>query len=208
MLNVSALCLVYIWYKMKQIDLENYKLISQMDLISSKRKLIDALNVAALLSVIGSCAIGLVLNYCLRMLGAPGGMYFVYSFCGFVLCVVYIYLHELTHAAGIVLTTARKPKIKFGKFVASCGSDDIVFSKSKYFFVASLPLVLYCILLIPACVFLSPLYFPLVFMPLCYNVFGSMGDVYMIHQVVSSPRRSVVIDKGTELCIYVPINTN
>lgn len=189
---------------MKRIDLDNYDLISRLDLISDKRKLIDALNKAALLSVMGGSAIGIVLNYCLRMLGAPGGMYFVYSFCGFLLCVLYVYLHELTHALGIVLTTARRPKIRFGKFVASCGSDDIIFTKGKYFFAASLPLIFYCALLIPLCILLPPLYFPLPFMPLCYNVFGSMGDMYMIHLVMSAPKRCAVIDKGAELCIYMP----
>lgn len=182
-----------------------YKPVLKLDMLGNKHKLINKLNSVALITIMIVGAIGVVLNYCLRMLGMPGGMYFVYALAGAVLCFVYIYLHELTHALAIVLIKGQKPNIKFGKLVASCGSPSICFSKVQYVFVASFPFVFYCVALIPLCVLLPAVYFSLPFLPLCYNVFGSMGDMYMIRTMLRAPGKCIIIDSGTEVAAYVPV---
>ncbi len=168
------------------------------------RGVIKRLTYIALFGVMGSIAVGLTLNYCLRMLGEHGGMYAVYILCGFVLTILYMYFHELTHALGVLLVKGRLPEIKFGKYAASCGSRFIAFGKAEYFFVAALPLVLYCVLLVPLCVLMPPVYFPVPFMPLCYNIFGSMGDAYMISRMMRVPKRSIIVDGGTTVSAYMP----
>lgn len=182
-----------------------YKPIIKLDMLGNKHKLINRLNSVAIIIILAVGAIGLVLNYVLRMWRQAGGMYFVYSLVGAALCVVYIYLHELTHAFAIVAIKHRKPEIKFGKLVASCGCPSITFSKTQYVFVASFPFLFYCALLIPLCVLLPPLYFPMPFLPLCYNVFGSMGDMYMIRVMLRAPKESIIIDQGTEVGAFTPI---
>ncbi len=181
-----------------------YKPAVKLDMLGNKHKLIDRLNAFAVISIMVCCVAGAILNYCLRMPKSPGGIYFVTIFGGFWLCVAYIYLHELTHAFAIITVTGEKPEIKFGKFAASCGAPIISFTKKQYLYVASFPFVFYCLLLVPLCILLPPLYFPLTFMPLCYNVFGSMGDMYMIRKMIASPKNSVIVDNGTDVCAYMP----
>lgn len=182
-----------------------FRPVKRLDMLGNKHRLVNKLNTVAVVMIFIFGAVGLVLNYCLRMLGVPGGMYFVYSLCGAVLCVAYIYLHELAHALAIVMVKRKKPEIKFGKLVASCGSPSIDFSKIQYIFVASFPFVFFCAALVPLCILLPATYFPLPFLPLCYNVFGSMGDVYMIWAMSSAPKNCIIIDGGTEVIAYIPL---
>ncbi len=183
-----------------------YKPCLRLDMLGNRHKLIDKLNTVAIVTILAVGAIGLVINYCLRMLHHAGGMYFVYSLVGAALCVAYIYLHELTHAFAIIIIKGKAPQITFGKFVASCGSPSIAFSKVQYAFVALFPFVFYCAALIPLCVLIPPVYFPLPFLPLCYNVFGSMGDLYMVGVMMHTPRHGIIIDSGTEVVSYVSVD--
>lgn len=181
-----------------------YRSVGRVDMLDPKRNIVGKLNKVAIFAIFFGAALGILLNYIFRMKGEPGGIYFLYSIMSAFCCVLYIYLHEFTHAAAILLIKGEKPRIKFHKLVASCGSPTIVFGKLQYFFVASAPFAVFCALLIPLCILLPAVYFPLMFSPLCYNVFGSMGDMYMIARVMRSPRYSTVVDKGTELVIYTP----
>lgn len=183
-------------------DLNEYELAERFDMLDPKMKVVDRLNIVALVGVLVLCIGGAIVNYCVRMLGEPAGMYVIYTLCGAVLTVLYMYLHELAHALAIVIVKHKRPKIKFGKRVASCGSPDIVYTKPQYAFVATFPLVLFCVVLIPLCVFLEAQFFVLPFMPLTYNVLGSLGDVYMVHRVMRSPRGCLVTDEGTEVRVY------
>ena len=176
-----------------------------MDVLGVNRNIIKKLTNIALFAVIGSCIAGLILNYCLRMPGKPFGMYAVYALGGFALTVLYMYFHEFTHAFGILLIKGKRPIIKFQKFVASCGAPFLPFNKAQYFFVASLPFIFYCLLLVPLCILLPPVYFPLPFMPLCYNIFGSMGDMYMIGRMMRASKHCVIIDSGTEVSAFRPV---
>ncbi|MCH5153717.1 MAG: DUF3267 domain-containing protein [Clostridiales bacterium] len=182
----------------------DYKAINRLDLSDPKFKMLNKLNLFALISITASCVIGIVLNYCLRIPGSPGGLYFVMILSGVVLCLIYPYVHEFAHAFAIVIRKWKRPYIKFGKFAAYCGSPDIIFTKAQYFFVASFPFFFYCAVLIPLCVLLPAKYFVLPFMPLMYNVFGSVADLFMIRLVLSSPKHSIVVDNGTDIVVYIP----
>lgn len=183
----------------------DYKVALRLNMLDPKMKLLHKLNVFALISIAVTCVIGIVLNYCLRMLGEPGGMYFVYIACGFVLCLIYPYFHEFAHAFAIMLIKGKVPTVKFGKLAAYCGSPDIIFTKAQYYFVASFPFIFYCLLLVPLCVFIPPMFFPLPFMPLMYNVFGSTADWFMIHIAAVTPKHSIIVDSGTEVITYIPV---
>lgn len=183
----------------------DYKVALRLNMLDPKMRLLHKLNAFALISIAASCAIGLVLNYCLRMLGEAGGMYFVYVACGFVLCLIYPYVHEFAHAFAIILIKGKVPTVKFGKLAAYCGSPDIIFTKAQYYFVASFPFVFYCLILVPLCVLLPPMFFPLPFMPLMYNVFGSTADWFMIHIAAVTPKHSIIVDSGTEIITYIPV---
>ncbi len=182
-----------------------YKEKTHIDLLDKdKRKMVSKMNTAALISIIALSVIGVILNYVLRMRGQNGGMYFVYILVGVPLCVLYIYLHEIMHTLAVLMLTGKKPNIKFGKLVASCGSPFITFNKAGYFFVASFPLIFFCSILIPLCILLPPTYFPLPFIPLCYNIFGSVGDLYMIKRALSVKGNCLIVDSGTAVHIYLP----
>ena len=182
-----------------------YKEILHINLLDSiRRKMIIKMNVFAFIAVMASSVIGVILNYFLRMPGEAGGRYCIYILAGVPLCVLYIYLHEVMHFLAVLISTGKKPEIKFGKFVASCGSPTISYGKAKYFFVASFPLLFFCALLIPLCVLLPPEYFPLPFIPLSYNIFGSIGDMYMIKRALSVRGKCRIIDSGTDMYIYLP----
>ena len=183
----------------------DYQAINRLDLADPKFKTLNKLNLFALISIVVSSVIGIVLNYCLRMIGIHGGMYFIYILCGTVLCLIYPYVHEFAHAFAIIISCGKKPYIKFGKFAAYCGSPDIIFTKARYFFVASFPFFIYCAILIPLCIILPAEFFALPFIPLMYNVFGSVADLFMIRLVLSSPKQSVVVDCGTDIVVYLPM---
>lgn len=183
----------------------DYKSVIKLNMLDQKHRIIHKMNTFAVISIIIFGAVGVLLNYVLRMYKSPGGIYLVYTLCGCALCFLYIYLHEFTHALAVFAIKGRFPHIKIGKLAATCGSPDIVFTKSQYVFVASCPLVLFCVALIPLCAIMQPLYFPMFFLPLCYNVFGSLGDIYMIKRMTSAPKRSVIIDEGAEVCAYMPV---
>lgn len=170
----------------------------------AKSKMLVKLNVFVLVAVLTCTVVGVILNYFLRMPGAAGGRYLIYMLAGAALCFIYIYLHEIMHFLAILLSTGKRAEIKFGKLVSSCGSSKINYGKAKYFFVASFPVVFFCALLIPLCVFLPPEYFPLPFIPLCYNIFGSLGDLYMIKCALKVRGKCRIVDTGTELHIYLP----
>lgn len=189
-------------------EVYDYKAINRLDLSDPKFKMLNKLNLFALITIAASCVVGIVLNYCLRMLGQAGGMYLVYILCGVVLCFIYPYVHEFAHAFAIMIIRGKRPYIKFGKFAAYCGSPDIIFTKGQYFFVAAFPFFFYCALLIPLCVLLSAEFFVLPFMPLMYNVFGSVADLFMIRLVLLSPKHAVVVDCGTDIVVYVPAKPN
>lgn len=183
----------------------DYKAINRLDLSDPKLKMLKKLSVFALITITASCVIGIVLNYCLRMMGQAGGMYMVYILCGVALCLIYPYVHEFAHAFAVIMCRGKKPYIKFGKFAAYCGSPDIIYNKAQYFFVASFPFFLFCAILIPLCVLLPADFFVLPFMPLTYNVFGSVADLFMIRLVLSCPKHSIVVDCGTDIVIYLPV---
>ncbi|MCH5160851.1 MAG: DUF3267 domain-containing protein [Clostridiales bacterium] len=182
-----------------------YKEILHINLLDNvRRKLINKLNVFAFFAVIVCSVVGVALNYFLRMRGESGGVYILFILAGVPLCLLYIYLHEVMHFLAVLISTGKKPEIKFGKLVASCGSPTISYGKAKYFFVASFPLIFFCATLIPLCVLLPPEFFPLPFIPLCYNIFGSFGDIYMIMRALSVRGICRIIDSGTDIYIYLP----
>lgn len=182
-----------------------YKSVIRLNMLDQKHRIIHKMNVFAVVAIFVCSVVAVILNYFLRMPKSPGGMYIIYMLCGFALCLIYIYLHEFTHALAVLVTKGRVPTVKFGKLAATCGAPDLVFTKAQYVFVAGFPFVFYCALLVPLCVLLPPLYFPLPFIPLSYNVFGSFGDIYMICRMMVTPKRSVIIDEGAEVCAYIPV---
>ncbi|MCH5350367.1 MAG: DUF3267 domain-containing protein [Clostridiales bacterium] len=183
-----------------------YKSVGRLDMYSAQNRFIHYMNRFALIGVLVFSAVGLVLNYVFRMLGDPGGPYLLYSLLCVPLCVAYIYIHEYLHALAVLIIKRERPRIKFDKLIASCGSSTIVFGKAEYFFVATFPFLFFCAALIPLCIFLPPLFFPMPFAPLVYNLFGSAGDFYMIQRAMSLPKGGAVIDKGTEIVLYVPVD--
>lgn len=183
----------------------DYKAVSRLDVKNPRLKLLNKLTAIAFIGIVVSCVAGLFLNYFLRMPGTAGGMYFVYIVCGFIACLIYPYIHEFAHAIAIIVIKRQVPSVKFGKLVASCGSPDIFFGKAQYVFAASFPFMLYCAIFIPLCVFIPPVFFPISFMPLTYNVFGSLADFFMINTALRAPRKSIIVDCGTETVAYAPI---
>ncbi len=181
-----------------------YKAVVRVDMLDPKQKTIQKLNSFALIAIMLCCTVGIILNYCLRMLGQPGGMYLVYILCGIVNCLIYIYFHEFAHAVVISVIKRRKPEIKFGKLAASCGLPSVAFTKPQYAVSALAPFIIYSLILIPLCVLVPPEFFVLPFMPLVYNVFGSIGDMYMLRRMLKTPRRCVIVDDGTCVSAYRP----
>ncbi len=183
-----------------------FKSVGRLDMYSAQNHFIHYMNKFALIAVLVFSAVGFVLNYTLRMLGEPGGPYLLYALASVPLCVFYIYIHEYIHAIAVLVIKRERPRIKFDKLIASCGSNTIVFNKAEYFFVASIPFLFFSSILIPLCVLLPPVYFPLPFAPLVYNLFGSAGDFYMIKRAMALPKGGAVIDKGAEVVFYVPFD--
>lgn len=183
----------------------DYKVASRLNVTDPSSRLLYKLNAIAFVGVMVGCIAGVAINYFTRMRGEPGGMYLLYILCGVAACLVYPYLHEWAHALATLSVKGKAPRVKFGKLAAYCGSPDILYTKGQYFYAAVFPFVFFCAALVPLCVFLPPVYFPIPFMPLTYNVFGSVADAFMIRCVMRSPRYSIIVDTGTEVVTYIPV---
>lgn len=120
----------------------------------------------------------------------------------FVGSVVYIFLHEATHAAFFkIFDTKCRLRFGFKAAMAYCASDGY-YKKAPYLAVALSPVVIWTLLLLIPCLLVSLTYFWGVFFIQIFNVSGAAGDLYVTVKILTAPKKALILDNGTDMEIY------
>ena len=116
--------------------------------------------------------------------------------------VVITVLHELVHGASFWIITRQLPRFGFRGAYAFAAAPDWYIRREAYFLVGAAPLVLISIVglvLIPV----IPAYFLLIWLVcLLMNSSGSVGDVYVLAELVRQPATAMIQDRGDMISIY------
>lgn len=120
----------------------------------------------------------------------------------FVGSVVYIFLHEATHAAFFkIFDTKCRLRFGFKAAMAYCASDGY-YKKAPYLAVALSPVVIWTLLLLIPCLLVPSAYFWGVFFIQIFNVSGAAGDLYVTVKILTAPKKALILDNGTDMEIY------
>ena len=120
----------------------------------------------------------------------------------FVGSVVYIFLHEATHAAFFkIFDTKCRLRFGFKAAMAYCASDGY-YKKAPYLAVALSPVVIWTLLLLIPCLLVSLTYFWGVFFIQIFNISGAAGDLYVTVKILTAPKKALILDNGTDMEIY------
>lgn len=113
--------------------------------------------------------------------------------------ILYIILHELTHAAVMRLAGGKDVQFGFTGMYAYAGSDTDYFDKSSYLCIALAPLVLWFFLFLFLGSVMPPDWFWVVYLLQIGNVAGSVGDLYVTGRVLRMPDDLLVMDTGVQM---------
>ncbi|MBQ2959613.1 MAG: DUF3267 domain-containing protein [Oscillospiraceae bacterium] len=114
---------------------------------------------------------------------------------------LYIVLHELTHAVVMKLCGTKKVKFGFGGGYAYAGSDDF-YDKWGYITIALSPVLLWGLVLALICMLVPREWFFVAYFIQILNVSGAAGDFYVTFRFISLPSDILVHDSGTSMKVY------
>lgn len=120
----------------------------------------------------------------------------------FVGSVVYIFLHEATHAAFFkIFDTKCRLRFGFKAAMAYCASDGY-YKKAPYLVIGLSPLIIWTPILLIPCLLVPSAYFWGVFFIQIFNISGASGDLYVAVKILTSPKKALILDNGTDMEIY------
>lgn len=117
---------------------------------------------------------------------------------------VYIVLHELTHAAAMKCFGARKIRFGFTGLYAYAGSEQDYFDRRAYVTVALAPMIFWGIVFSVLMYTLPQNWFWVVYFWQVANVSGSAGDMYVSILTAKMPLGVVAKDTGVAVTFYCP----
>ena len=130
------------------------------------------------------------------------GAYFIKLAVLIAAYVLYIILHELTHAAVMRFFGAKKVRFGFTGMYAYAGSEEDYFDRFSYRLVAAAPLVVWGIVFLVLQCAVPVTWFWVIGMLQIGNVSGAAGDIYVIWRVSHLRDTILVRDTGLEMTIY------
>ena len=182
---------------------EGYREIYTVDLQKNKKMML-ALNGAGLLltlaMVIPACLLVPISTlfsmdeglgaYALRFVGLIGGS------------ILYIVLHELTHAAVMRIYGAHKVRFGYTGIYAFAGSEEDYFDRFAYVQVALAPLIVWGLVLAVLNLLLPLEWFWVIYIIQISNVSGAVGDLFVSFRFSKMPRDILVRDTGVSMTVY------
>ena len=118
--------------------------------------------------------------------------------------IVYVVLHELTHAAAMKGFGARKIRFGFAGLYAYAGSKTDYFDRRAYVTVALAPMIFWGIIFSAVMAFVPQNWFWVVYFWQVANVSGSAGDIYVSILTAKMPLGVAVMDSGVAVTFYCP----
>ena len=182
-----------------------YAEILKLDLQKNKRDAIIVNVLAAVLALI--CVVAMHLFVPVTQIFRSrdqndAGAYFIKLAVLIAAYVLYIILHELTHAAVMRYFGAKKVRFGFTGMYAYAGSEEDYFDRFSYRLVAAAPLVVWGIVFLVLQCAVPVTWFWVIGMLQIGNVSGAAGDIYVIWRVSHLRDTILVRDTGLEMTIY------
>lgn len=181
---------------------QGYKEILSIDLQKNK-KLMLLVNGIAIVLAVPMFVLGARLVPVSALFDMSGGMGAYFARFGVLVgaIVVYMVLHELTHALIMKLCGTKKIRFGFTGMYAFAGSDDY-YPKLPYICIALAPIVLLGIVVAAINALVPEEWFWVVYFVQITNVSGAGGDLYVTARFASLPKDILVRDYGVGMRVY------
>lgn len=122
------------------------------------------------------------------------------------LVLVYMSLHELTHALFIQFFSDSRPSFRFRFPFLSVGSESY-FNRKSFMIIALAPVVIWGILLISLLLIVPHQIFLSIYVLLILNFAGSGGDYVQAYIGITSPPETLLQDNGKITTLYIPADS-
>jgi hypothetical protein len=116
--------------------------------------------------------------------------------------ILYIVLHELTHAAVMRIYGAKKVRFGFTGAYAFAGSERDYFDRFSYVQIALAPLIVWGIVLAVLDLILPLAWFWVIYIMQIANVSGAVGDLFVSIRFSKMPRDILIRDTGVSMTVY------
>ena len=181
---------------------QGYREILSVDLQKNKKLMLLVNGIAIVLAgLMLAVGIRLVPVSTLFDMSAGMGAYFARFGVLLALLVLYMVLHELTHAAAMKLCGTKKVRFGFTGMYAFAGSDDY-YPKLPYIAIALAPIVLLGIIIAVVNALVPESWFWVVYIVQITNISGAGGDLYVTLRFAALPGDILVRDYGVGMHIY------
>lgn len=181
---------------------QGYREMLSIDLQKNK-KLMLLVNGIAIALAVPMLVLGARLVPISTLFDMSGGMGAYFARFGVLMgaVVVYMVLHELTHALIMKLCGTKKIRFGFTGMYAFAGSDDY-YPKLPYIGIALAPIVLLGIVVAVINALVPEGWFWVVYLVQITNVSGAGGDLYVTARFASLPKDILVRDYGVGMHIF------
>ena len=181
---------------------QGYREILSVDLQKNKKLMLLVNGIAIVLAGL-MLAVGIRLVPVSTLFDMSAGMGAYFARFGVLLAslVLYMVLHELTHAAAMKLCGTKKVRFGFTGMYAFAGSDDY-YPKLPYIAIALAPIVLLGIIIAVVNALVPESWFWVVYIVQITNISGAGGDLYVTLRFAALPGDILVRDYGVGMHIY------
>ena len=116
--------------------------------------------------------------------------------------IVYMVLHEATHAIVMKAVGAKKVIFGFTGMYAFAGSKEDYFDKSSYRLIALAPVVVWGIIFAILAFVVPADYYWVLWLLQVANISGAAGDLYVTFRFWNFPPSILVMDTGIDMTVY------
>ena len=187
---------------------EGYRVLTRYDLANNKKQAlqVNLLSFILLIVLIGGAAAARFGRIRAAMMN--GGFSVWYKSQPWLIMLaallVYVVLHEATHAVVMRMFSREKVHFGFRKGYAYAGSEAL-YAREPYVLIALAPLVVWTIIFCGLIFVLPEKWFWTLWFLQAFNVSGSAGDIWVTHHVVRLPLDVRILDTGTDMTVYEPV---
>ncbi len=182
---------------------ENYREILHMDLQKDKKAALWVNGLGLVLTLVFGVLFHLIVPITFFFdMEAGAGVYFVRLLVLAAGYIVYIILHELTHAAAMRFFGGGKVRFGFTGMYAFAGSETDYFDRFAYRIIALAPLVVWGAVFALLMALLPRTWFWVAAFLQLGNISGAAGDIYVACKLQTVPRDTLTRDTGVAMWMY------
>lgn len=168
--------------------------------LKADRKVAAAIQVVFVAIAVVSVGLALILGFPLS-----GGFGTWVNFAVMVIaCLLYMVIHELTHAGFLYLFSRTRPAFALRIPYLVVGGRGYLNTRS-FIVVALAPVVVWGVILVILQVTLPAQFFFSVYIVTILNFAGSAGDYFQAYAVAKLPPIALIQDDGTATTVYLPV---